>query len=131
MKRELDEFTAQAAPALADSYNNLGAIAAGGNEFATATGYFEKAAKWNPALEGLDYNWGRAAFPVSGYAQAVLPIGRYLAAHPEEQGARRVLGVSYFMVKDYALRRGRRCGRLSRGSPRLRNWPRCMLSRWC
>jgi hypothetical protein len=32
----------------------------------------------------------------------VLPLSRYLAAHPQEVGARRVLGVSYFMVKDYA-----------------------------
>jgi tetratricopeptide (TPR) repeat protein len=101
-KRELEGFTARTAPALADSYNNLGAIAAGSDEFATATGYFEKAAKWNPSLEGLDYNWGRAAFSANLYAQAVPPLNRYLTAHPQEQGARRVLGVSYFMLKDYA-----------------------------
>ncbi|OJV43241.1 MAG: hypothetical protein BGO25_07675 [Acidobacteriales bacterium 59-55] len=101
-KRELENFTARTAPALADGYNNLGAIAAGSDEFATATGYFEKAAKWNPSLEGLDYNWGRAAFSANLYAQAVPPLSRYLAAHPQEQGARRVLGVSYFMLKNYA-----------------------------
>ena len=101
-KRELEGFAARTAPALADSYNNLGAIAAGSDEFATATGYFEKAAEWNPSLEGLDYNWGRAAFSANLYAQAVPPLSRYLAAHPQEQGARRVLGVSYFMLKDYA-----------------------------
>jgi tetratricopeptide (TPR) repeat protein len=101
-KQELDIFAARAAPALADSYNNLGAIAAGANKFATATGYFEKAAKWNPSLEGLDYNWGRSAFSAQLYAQAIPPLSRYLAAHPQEQGARRVLGVSYFMLKDYA-----------------------------
>jgi tetratricopeptide (TPR) repeat protein len=101
-RQELEAFTARAAPAIADSYNNLGAIAAGANEFATATGYFEKAAKWNPSLEGLDYNWGRAAFSANFYAQAVPPLTRYLAAHPQEQGARKVLGISYFMLKDYA-----------------------------
>ena len=47
-RQALDGFTARAAPALADSYNNLGVIAAGQSEFATATGYFAKAAKWNP-----------------------------------------------------------------------------------
>lgn len=98
----LDAFTTRAAPAIADSYNNLGAMAAGAGEFATATGYFAKAAKWHPALEGLDYNWGRAAFSAQFYAQAVPPLSRYLAAHPREDGARRVLGISYFMVKDYA-----------------------------
>lgn len=101
-RHALDAFEKRAAPAIADSYNNLGAMAAGTNEFATATGYFANAAKWNPALEGLDYNWGRAAFSAQLYAQAVPPLSRYLAAHPQEIGARRVLSISYFMVKDYA-----------------------------
>lgn len=101
-KKELEEFTTRAAPAIADSYNNLGAIAAGAGEFATATGYFQNTAKWNPSLEGLDYNWGRAAFSARLYAQAVPPLGRYVAAHPQELGARRVLGISYFMIHDYA-----------------------------
>jgi tetratricopeptide (TPR) repeat protein len=101
-EQEMKDLTSRVSGALADSYNNLGAIAAGNNEFATATGYFEKAARWNPSLEGLDYNWGRAAFSGKLYAQAIPPLKRYLAAHPEEQGARNVLGVSLFMQKDYA-----------------------------
>jgi len=101
-EQEMKALTSQVSGALADSYNNLGAIAAGNNEFATATGYFEKAARWNPSLDGLDYNWGRAAFSGKLYAQAIPPLKRYLAAHPEEQGARNVLGVSFFMQKDYA-----------------------------
>jgi tetratricopeptide (TPR) repeat protein len=101
-EQEIKELTSRVSGAVADSYNNLGAIAAGNNEFATATGYFEKAARWNPSLDGLDYNWGRAAFSGKLYAQAIPPLKRYLAAHPEEQGARNVLGVSLFMQKDYA-----------------------------
>lgn len=101
-RQALDAFSKRAAPAIADSYNNLGAMAAGASEFATATGYFANAGKWNPTLEGLDYNWGRAAFSAQLYGQAVSPLSRYLAAHPHEIGARRVLGISYFMVKDYA-----------------------------
>ncbi|NYF78037.1 tetratricopeptide repeat protein [Granulicella arctica] len=101
-KHEIEAFAARVAPALADSYNNLGAIAAADNQFASATGYFEKAARWNPSLEGLDYNWGRAAFSAELYAQAEAPLGRYLAAHPLEQGARRVLGICYFKGKKYA-----------------------------
>lgn len=101
-RQALDDFSNRAAPAIADSYNNLGAMAAGASEFATATGYFANAGKWNPSLEGLDYNWGRAAFSAQLYSQAIPPLTRYLAAHPQEVGARRVLGVSYFMVKDYA-----------------------------
>jgi len=101
-RQALDDFTKRAASAIADSYNNLGAMAAGAGEFATATGYFTKAAKWNPSLDGLDYNWGRAAFSAQLYTQAIPPLSRYLAAHPQEAGARRVLGISYFMVKNYA-----------------------------
>ncbi|MEO6815117.1 MAG: tetratricopeptide repeat protein [Edaphobacter sp.] len=100
-RQALDAFAKRVAPAIADSYNNLGAMAAGASEFATATGYFTNAGKWNPQLEGLDYNWGRAAFSAQLYAQAVPPLSRYLAAHPQEAGARRVLGISYFMVKNY------------------------------
>lgn len=101
VQQEMQELTARVSDVLADSYNNLGAIAAGNNEFATATGYFEKAAKWNSSLDGLDYNWGRAAFSANFYAKAVPPLRRYLGAHPEEQGARNVLGVSLFMLNDY------------------------------
>jgi tetratricopeptide (TPR) repeat protein len=101
-EQEMKELTSRVSGAVADSYNNLGAIAAGNSEFATATGYFEKAGRWNPSLEGLDYNWGRAAFSGKLYAQAIPPLKHYLAAHPEEQGARNVLGVSFFMQKDYA-----------------------------
>jgi tetratricopeptide (TPR) repeat protein len=100
--QEMKEITSRVSGALADSYNNLGAITAGNHEFATATGYFEKAARWNSSLDGLDYNWGRAAFSGKLYAQAIPPLKRYLAAHPDEQGARNVLGVSFFMQKDYA-----------------------------
>ncbi len=101
-KELVAEFSTRAAPALADSYNNLGAIAAGNSEFAIATHYFERAANWNPSLEGLDYNWGRAAFAADFYAEAAPPLSRYLAANPEEKGARRALGISLFMIKDYA-----------------------------
>jgi tetratricopeptide (TPR) repeat protein len=100
-KQGLDSFTTQVAPALADSYNNLGAIAASGNDFAIATGYFEEAASWSPALDGLDYNWGRAAFSANFYAQAVPPLKRYLTTHPQDQGMRRILGISLFMTNNY------------------------------
>jgi tetratricopeptide (TPR) repeat protein len=100
-KQTIEAFTTRLSPALADSYNNLGVIAAGGNEYATATRYFEKAAQWNPTLEGLDFNWGRAAFAADLYTQAVGPLSRYLALHPQERGPRQVLGVSFYHLKDY------------------------------
>ena len=86
---------------VADSYNNLGAIAATNNDFSKAVTYFKQAAVWNPSLEGLDFNWGRAAFAGSQFADAILPLSRYVKAHPDDSGARSVLAISQFMTENY------------------------------
>jgi tetratricopeptide (TPR) repeat protein len=99
---QLEAFEKEMSPAIADSYNNLGAIAGSQGDYRGALRSFEHAAEWNPALPGLDYNWGRAAFAAGAFGQAVGPIGRYLHAHPDDEGARTVLGLSQFMQKDYA-----------------------------
>ena len=99
--KEVEKFENRLSSPIADSYNNLGAIAAGGNDFAAALGYFQKAATWNPALEGLDYNWGRAAFSGRRYDQAVAPLTRYLQSHPEDIGARSTLAVCFFLLQNY------------------------------
>jgi tetratricopeptide (TPR) repeat protein len=85
----------------ADSYNNLGAIVATNNDYSDAVMYFERAFVWNPSLEGLDYNWGRAAFAGSQFANAIMPLSRYLKAHPDDIGARSVLAISQFMTGNY------------------------------
>lgn len=99
--RPVEAFRKQLAGPVADSYNNLGAMAASGKDYATALVSFQHAAEWNPELPGLDYNWGRAAFMSSHFAQAVPPLTRYLKAHPEDTGIRSVLGISLFMIKNY------------------------------
>jgi tetratricopeptide (TPR) repeat protein len=86
---------------VADSYNNLGAIAATNNDYSNAVTYFKQAALWNPSLEGLDYNWGRAAFAGSQFADAIMPLSRYVKLHPEDTGARSVLAISQFMTGNY------------------------------
>jgi tetratricopeptide (TPR) repeat protein len=91
----------QLAPAMADSYNNLGAIAATNANYSSAVTYFERAAVWNPSLEGLDYNWGRAAFAGAQFADAVMPLSRYLKTHPDDTGGRSVLAISQFMTADF------------------------------
>jgi tetratricopeptide (TPR) repeat protein len=84
-------------PAVADGFNNLGAIAATNGDYSSAVTYFKRALEWNPSLEGLDYNWGRAAFAGSQYAEALLPLSRYVKAHPDDAGGRSVLGLSQFL----------------------------------
>jgi tetratricopeptide (TPR) repeat protein len=101
-ERQITAFEKQTAPALADSYNNLGAIAAGSKDFNAALTYFHRAAEWNPSLEGLDYNWGRAAFSAGKFQDALAPLGRALRAHPENTGTRSMLGVSQYMTADYS-----------------------------
>jgi tetratricopeptide (TPR) repeat protein len=86
---------------MADSYNNLGAIAATNSDYSHAVTYFKQAAAWNPSLEGLDYNWGRAAFAGSQFADAIMPLSRYVKSHPEDTGARSVLAISQFMTENY------------------------------
>ncbi len=88
-------------PAVADGYNNLGATAAASGDYSSAVTYFKRASEWNPSLEGLDYNWGRAAFAGSQYAEAVLPLSRYVKMHPDDAGGRSVLGLSQFLSGKY------------------------------
>jgi len=99
--RAVESLKEQIKLPMADSYNNLGAIAATNSDYSGAVKYFERAAEWNPSLEGLDYNWGRAAFAGSQFADAVMPLSRYVKAHPNDAGGRSVLAISQFMVGNY------------------------------
>jgi tetratricopeptide (TPR) repeat protein len=98
---ELAQLEQKVGPAVADSFNNLGVIAAENQDYASASGYFERAAQWNPSMEGLDYNWGRAAFGAKQYRQAAICLNRYRQAHPEDGRPRVPLGMSQFELGDY------------------------------
>jgi tetratricopeptide (TPR) repeat protein len=103
--RAADNFEKRITPAVADSYNNLGAIAGSSRDFQAAVTYFQRAAEWNPTLAGLDENWGRAAYAAGQFAQAVPLLTRYLATHPDDVAMRSALGISQYMGKDYASAR--------------------------
>ncbi len=98
---DVSQFEQRIGPAIADSFNNLGAIAAQNEDYTAASGYFKQAAVWNPTMEGLDYNWGRAAFGARDYRQAVISLGRYMQDHPGDARPRIPLGMSQFMLSDY------------------------------
>ena len=99
--RTVESLREQIKLPMADSYNNLGAIAATNGDYSSAVRYFARAAEWNPSLEGLDYNWGRAAFAGSQFADAIMPLSRYVKSHPDDGGGRSVLAIRHFMVGDY------------------------------
>ena len=98
---EVEQFEQRIGPAIADSFNNLGVINAEKESYISASSYFKQAAKWNPTMEGLDYNWGRAAFGAQDYRQAVICLGRYVKIHPEDPRPRVPLGMSQFMLSEY------------------------------
>jgi tetratricopeptide (TPR) repeat protein len=95
------DFERRIAPAIADSYNNLGATAATEGQFEDALTSFERAFEWNPSLEGLDENWARAAILSKHYSEAIAPLTRYLQAHPSDAEKRAELASSEFLCHDY------------------------------
>jgi tetratricopeptide (TPR) repeat protein len=95
-------FEKHLAPAIADGYNNLGAIMATEKNYTDALKYFQRAATWNPSFEGLDLNMGRAAFMASKFSEAVPPLSRYLRSHPGNSGGiRGALAMSQFVTNNY------------------------------
>src|SRR5205085_7370385 len=86
---------------VADSYNNLAVMAASAGDSPAALRAFRQAANWNPLLQGLDYNWGRAAFSAGDYQQAIGPLSRHLETHASDTWTRAALGSSYFSLKKY------------------------------
>ena len=96
--RAYHEFAAEV---LASSYNDLGVMRAKDSKFAEAAEFFKQAAVWNASLPGLDRNWGFASYRAEQYADAVPPLERWLAAHPDDAFVRQLLGLSYFIEEKY------------------------------
>jgi tetratricopeptide (TPR) repeat protein len=78
-------------PLVAASYNNLGVHAAIAGQLSVAAHDFQLAAHWNPALPGVDMNWGRAAFLAHQWKDAIEPLKRSLAGHPNDPALRDML----------------------------------------
>jgi tetratricopeptide (TPR) repeat protein len=97
-----EDFEHRVAPALADSYNNLGAVAAQDQNYKQAVDDFAQSAAWDPSDEQLDYNWGKAAYAAKDYRQAALSLGRYLKVHPDAAAVRGPLAMSYFLTGNFA-----------------------------
>jgi tetratricopeptide (TPR) repeat protein len=89
-------------PAIADSYNNLGVIAAGKHDFVSALDYFRNAGEWQPDLATLDRNLGMAAFYAKHFAEATEPLQRHLRRQSDDTRARAALGLSLFSLQKFA-----------------------------
>jgi len=99
---QLASFEEEVAPVIADSFNDLGVISARKQDYAAANGFFKQASVWDPTMDGLDFNWGRAAFGAHDYHQAVICLTRYSRLHPDDDRIRVPLGMSEFELSDYS-----------------------------
>jgi tetratricopeptide (TPR) repeat protein len=95
-------YRAFASEILASSYNDLGVMRAKDSRFTEAAAFFKQAHAWNPAILGLDRNWAFATYRAELYSEAVPPLERELAAHPDDNFVRKILGLSYFVLENYA-----------------------------
>jgi tetratricopeptide (TPR) repeat protein len=87
---------------IASAHNDTGLLRAGRQDFRGAAEQFRLASKWNPRLEGVDFNLGLAAYKAEMYKDAIPPLERVLAANPSNAQAKQLLGMSYFAIDDYA-----------------------------
>src|SRR5207237_476848 len=87
---------------IATAHNEIGLLRADRGDFKAATEQFALAAKWDAQLEGLNFNWGLAAFKAELYREATSPLENELSAHPDNVQAKQLLGLSYFMLENYA-----------------------------
>lgn len=94
-------FIRQLSPPISEAFNTLGAIAANQSQCPDSVTYFQRAGEWDPSLEGLDRNLGRAAFLCNQFEQAVPPLSRYLQHHADDVGVRSALGLSLFRLGEY------------------------------
>lgn len=101
-REDLNTSKAYYTKVLAGAHNNLGMLHAQRENFPKAVDEFASAAKWEPELEGLNFNWGLACFKAEQFKDAIPPLEKELTVHPANSAAGQLLGMSYFMVDNYA-----------------------------
>ncbi|HEX8163622.1 MAG TPA: tetratricopeptide repeat protein [Pyrinomonadaceae bacterium] len=87
---------------VAGAHNDVGLLRAEGQDFRGAVEQFAAAAKWSPQLDGLDFNWGLAAYKAELFKEAIPPLEREVGARPANVQAKQLLGMSYFVTENYA-----------------------------
>jgi tetratricopeptide (TPR) repeat protein len=87
---------------VASAHNNLGMLHAQRENFRQAVEEFALASNWDPKLEGLNFNWGLASFKAEQYKNAITPLEKEVSTNGSNLAATQLLGMSYFMVGDYA-----------------------------
>jgi len=87
---------------IASAHNNIGLLRAGRQDFRGAAEQFALAARWNPQLEDIRFNWGLACYKAELYQQAIPPLESELKIKPTSVSVKQLLGTSYFITDSYA-----------------------------
>ena len=101
-KQKLHSSEAYYQKVIATAHNNIGLLRAERQEFRAAAEQFALAARWDPQQDGVDYNLGLAYYKYGSYKQATAPLETEVKAHPANRAATLLLGMSWFMLENYA-----------------------------
>jgi tetratricopeptide (TPR) repeat protein len=99
---DLQQGAAYYEKVVASAHNHIALLRADGRDFRAAAAEFAQAARWNPQLEDINFNWGLACYKAELYEQAIAPLESQLKASPNNLAAKQLLGMSYFMTDNYA-----------------------------
>lgn len=98
LQKDADFFT----KVIGAAHNNIGLLKAQREDYRGAADQFRLASKWDPSLQGLNFNWGLACYKAELYQEALTPLQNELQANPENIAGKQLLGLSYFMTNNYA-----------------------------
>jgi tetratricopeptide (TPR) repeat protein len=100
-KKQAADQEKQLREVLAEGFSDLATSEAIGKDYASAMGHYQEAEHWDRAAPGLMRNLGVAAFRAQAYPEAIRGLSAQLAAHPEDEPARAMLGMAYVAQEKY------------------------------
>jgi tetratricopeptide (TPR) repeat protein len=86
---------------IATAHNNVGLLRGERKDFRGAAEQFVLAGNWDPQQDGVDYNLGLAYYRSGSYKEATAPLETEVKAHPANNAATLLLGMSWFALENY------------------------------
>jgi tetratricopeptide (TPR) repeat protein len=100
-KQELKSSETYYTKVIGSAHNNVGLLWAERKDFRAASEQFRLAARWDPQLKGINFNWGLACYKAELFQEAISPLEKELQDQPTNFSAKQLLGLSYFMTDNY------------------------------
>ena len=100
-KQEVLDQEKRLRSALGSSYNDLATSEAIRQKYDLALDHYREAERWDRQSPGLMRNLGMAAGHVQNYSEAVRALVPVLTTTPQDNAARAMLGLSYYMMDQY------------------------------